>query len=257
MKLHGTHRPNSMKKTIIKRRKRVPAAAGMAVTRMAEQAAAETLLAVGRASPAHAGPSSHSGSDGEEKRRKRAKRDHGGGDDDEAASWASDQSQQQQASGSQGHAQMHHQLQPLQVQPQRPPSAMRYSAGPGLSASPGGGYDLPPLTAALHMGAPGERERSRERPQALGAPSYAELQRHYEELRNERRRLDEMAQRTDAMLERVQRGMEEIQRTGGGSGGGGASQQPAAEAVRLPTRGPGSAGGGESVWHWDASDSKQ
>ncbi|RDB15887.1 Siderophore biosynthesis regulatory protein URBS1 [Hypsizygus marmoreus] len=63
-KLHGTHRPNSMKKTVIKRRKRVPAAAGSSSTttspqhvhgtitspggRMSDQAAAEALVAVGR-----------------------------------------------------------------------------------------------------------------------------------------------------------------------------------------------------------------
>ena len=69
-KLHGTHRPNSMKKTVIKRRKRVPAAVGAggssssAATspshkpghvrgestgvRMSDQAAAEALVAVGR-----------------------------------------------------------------------------------------------------------------------------------------------------------------------------------------------------------------
>ncbi|GLB43343.1 putative GATA zinc finger [Lyophyllum shimeji] len=64
-KLHGTHRPNSMKKTVIKRRKRVPAAAGgspqharaaagalgeqqQAQARMSDQAAAEALVAVGR-----------------------------------------------------------------------------------------------------------------------------------------------------------------------------------------------------------------
>ncbi|KII87100.1 hypothetical protein PLICRDRAFT_30569 [Plicaturopsis crispa FD-325 SS-3] len=43
-KLHGTHRPNSMKKTVIKRRKRVPAAG----ERMTDRAAAEALVAVGQ-----------------------------------------------------------------------------------------------------------------------------------------------------------------------------------------------------------------
>ncbi|KAF6759427.1 hypothetical protein DFP72DRAFT_1100778 [Ephemerocybe angulata] len=55
-KLHGTHRPNSMKKTVIKRRKRVPAAAGAGSGsavggisgRMSDQAAAEALVSVGR-----------------------------------------------------------------------------------------------------------------------------------------------------------------------------------------------------------------
>lgn len=52
-KLHGTHRPNSMKKTVIKRRKRVPAASTTSSAhaqphRMSDQAAAEALVAVGR-----------------------------------------------------------------------------------------------------------------------------------------------------------------------------------------------------------------
>ncbi|KAG6861255.1 hypothetical protein C0995_002063 [Termitomyces sp. Mi166 len=52
-KLHGTHRPNSMKKTVIKRRKRVPAASNTSPPhaqphRMTDQAAAEALVAVGR-----------------------------------------------------------------------------------------------------------------------------------------------------------------------------------------------------------------
>ncbi|KAL5633222.1 hypothetical protein ACGC1H_003653 [Rhizoctonia solani] len=44
-KLHGTHRPEAMKKTVIKRRKRVTAAGP---SKQAEQAAAEALVAVGR-----------------------------------------------------------------------------------------------------------------------------------------------------------------------------------------------------------------
>ncbi|KAF7345577.1 hypothetical protein MVEN_01576400 [Mycena venus] len=50
-KLHGTHRPTSMKKTVIKRRKRVPAAGtvpGDGANAMSDQAAAEALVAVGR-----------------------------------------------------------------------------------------------------------------------------------------------------------------------------------------------------------------
>ncbi|EIW78788.1 hypothetical protein CONPUDRAFT_106827 [Coniophora puteana RWD-64-598 SS2] len=75
-KLHGTHRPNSMKKTVIKRRKRVPAAAGMSSGRMSDQAAAEALVSVGRG-----GAQSNTGDDSdaeveeiEQPRRKRARR---------------------------------------------------------------------------------------------------------------------------------------------------------------------------------------
>ena len=90
-KLHGTHRPNSMKKSVIKRRKRVPAAASGSASantspgssRMTDQAAAEALVSVGRmASAAGAGASGASGvdeSEGEgegaqQPRRKRARR---------------------------------------------------------------------------------------------------------------------------------------------------------------------------------------
>ncbi|PIL24901.1 transcription factor [Ganoderma sinense ZZ0214-1] len=76
-KLHGTHRPNSMKKTVIKRRKRVPAAAGAPSSptpqdRMTDQAAAEVLASVGRALPSgSAGAQTESE---EEQPKKRARR---------------------------------------------------------------------------------------------------------------------------------------------------------------------------------------
>lgn len=62
-KLHGTHRPNSMKKTVIKRRKRVPAAPGAPGSptqqdRMSDQAAAEVLASV----RGHMGPNAGQGS---------------------------------------------------------------------------------------------------------------------------------------------------------------------------------------------------
>ncbi|KAH7885707.1 hypothetical protein F5I97DRAFT_1927583 [Phlebopus sp. FC_14] len=75
-KLHGTHRPNSMKKTVIKRRKRVPAAAGMSSARITDHQAAEALVGIGQS-----GGSQHANteeSDGEvtepQPRRKRARR---------------------------------------------------------------------------------------------------------------------------------------------------------------------------------------
>lgn len=76
-KLHGTHRPNSMKKTVIKRRKRVPAAPGGPSSptpqdRMTDQAAAEVLASVGRALPSgSAGAQTESE---EEQPKKRARR---------------------------------------------------------------------------------------------------------------------------------------------------------------------------------------
>ena len=80
-KLHGTHRPNSMKKTVIKRRKRVPAApgvgtgSGMSGGRMSDQAAAEALVAVGRVgvSPP-GGANDDSDGEGDQPKRKRTRR---------------------------------------------------------------------------------------------------------------------------------------------------------------------------------------
>jgi hypothetical protein len=90
-KLHGTHRPNSMKKTVIKRRKRVPAASGVgsgtgvsvAVSpttgRLTEQAAAEALVSVGRVQERASGEESgglgaDEDEDEEEPKRKRVRR---------------------------------------------------------------------------------------------------------------------------------------------------------------------------------------
>ncbi|KAG6333803.1 hypothetical protein ID866_5288 [Astraeus odoratus] len=78
-KLHGTHRPNSMRKMVIKRRKRVPAAAGMSSARITDHQAAEALAGLGQS-----GGSQHANTGGEESdaegvedpqpRRKRARR---------------------------------------------------------------------------------------------------------------------------------------------------------------------------------------
>lgn len=74
-KLHGTHRPNSMKKTVIKRRKRVPAAGGVTTGRMTDQAAAEALVAVGRLGVnANIGGGDDSDGESMEPKKKRARR---------------------------------------------------------------------------------------------------------------------------------------------------------------------------------------
>jgi GATA-binding protein, other eukaryote len=64
-----------MKKTVIKRRKRVPAAAGMSSGRMSDQAAAEALVSVGRVGSQHANTEESDGEAEEpQPRRKRARR---------------------------------------------------------------------------------------------------------------------------------------------------------------------------------------
>jgi GATA-binding protein, other eukaryote len=76
-KLHGTHRPNSMKKTVIKRRKRVPAAPGgspSAQDRMTDQAAAAILASVGRPHGSQTGAEESAEEAEGQPRRKRARK---------------------------------------------------------------------------------------------------------------------------------------------------------------------------------------
>ncbi|KAF9244186.1 hypothetical protein BU15DRAFT_71745 [Melanogaster broomeanus] len=75
-KLHGTHRPNSMKKTVIKRRKRVPAAAGMSSARITDHQAAEALVGIGQSGGSQHANTEESDNEVEERqpRRKRARR---------------------------------------------------------------------------------------------------------------------------------------------------------------------------------------
>ncbi|KAK0203195.1 hypothetical protein DFS33DRAFT_1345633 [Desarmillaria ectypa] len=86
-KLHGTHRPNSMKKSVIKRRKRVPAAGPVGpppLGRMSDQAAAEALVSVGRFGGVGVGDESD-GEGADQPKRKKARKSKGdkrSGDDD-------------------------------------------------------------------------------------------------------------------------------------------------------------------------------
>ncbi|EMD39435.1 URBS1-like transcription factor [Gelatoporia subvermispora B] len=212
-KLHGTHRPNSMKKTVIKRRKRVPAAPGSPTQqdRMTDQAAAEVLASVGRSMGQ--GPGSASGAgpeEGEEDqpRRKRARKSRakakegeedagmdvdeedeedskGGAPRRKRAPRASNQMQNMEGAvpgmGAWNlHMQPHPMGEPGSSSPHmgdshragslhRPGSAAqgqeldRFGAGGprgnpfGPHPLPHGGYELPPLNAALGgTGAPGE-----------------------------------------------------------------------------------------------------
>ena len=173
-KLHGTHRPNSMKKTVIKRRKRVSAAGtggGNVSGRMSDQAAAEALVAVGRlgVSPGEAG---NDESDGEadqpkKKRTRRGAKPQGSGatdkDDDvimdrEDEEDAREQTQREtrKRRGVNGWGESGRSSSP---QHRAPPRNQDYSrtggggGGGGLPTFPGSGFELPPL-AALNNGAP-------------------------------------------------------------------------------------------------------
>lgn len=200
-----------MKKTVIKRRKRVPAAGGVSAGRMTDQAAAEALVAVGRRGVG-GGAGEESDGEGEQPRRKKTRKGKserekragrgaeradedvvmgagGEGSDDEGegvrerpqrrrsresngsttttTTW--DLAGMQQSTAENGHA--HRGSSPpldhrRQQQQQRAPSISRgdYAAhlhpqrasshthSQFLGGSPHGGFDLPPLTAALGGG---------------------------------------------------------------------------------------------------------
>ncbi|KAF8142145.1 hypothetical protein EV363DRAFT_45560 [Boletus edulis] len=177
-KLHGTHRPNSMKKTVIKRRKRVPAAAGMSSARITDHQAAEALVGIGQS-----GGSQHANTGGEESdneveepqpRRKRARR--GKSDREKGRTREKDEDEDmvdpddelpQESGGRRGKGalSMHHQIvEALGDRSHSLPRAMqpgpeldrfahhlgRVPSGHGaFIASPHAGLDLPPLNAAL------------------------------------------------------------------------------------------------------------
>lgn len=183
-----------MKKTVIKRRKRVPAAgvAGGAgggaggVGRMSDQAAAEALVAVGRLGVGGGGPGGDdSEGDAEQPKKKRAKKAKGGdkekgrGDDDAVMDMGDEplergRETQRKRSGDStgvgwaegGHpgpsSPQHQQRTPSMTHMQNPDGGLdsRYAhlqRGSSFAGSPHshGGFDLPPLNAALG-GGPGD-----------------------------------------------------------------------------------------------------
>jgi len=170
-KLHGTHRPNSMKKTVIKRRKRVPAAPGVGggnvSGRMSDQAAAEALVAVGRAGTS---PAEDSEGEGEQPRKKRTRRSTAkartdkdedvnmdGEDEDDSREREPISTSRKRRGGANGWAESGR-----SASPHRAPSRNQqdYLQRSGLAAPfPGGGvvpphgFELPSLVAALNGGA--------------------------------------------------------------------------------------------------------
>lgn len=168
-KLHGTHRPNSMKKTVIKRRKRVPAAPGVGggniSGRMSDQAAAEALVAVGRiggVSPG--GPENGDESDGEpdkKRTRRSTKRTRAADKDEELMDADEDESASAPAGAS--HARKRRAVAngwtegARSASPHRAPSRNQDYRGlpPGTfpgGVPPHGSFELPPLAALNNAG---------------------------------------------------------------------------------------------------------
>ena len=242
-----------MKKTVIKRRKRVPAAGSAG--RLSDQAAAEALVSVGRGVHAGTGDEEEDDEDSPEPKRKRSRRSfprarRGGkdkgkdGDDEE---------------GGESEAQQNWEM------ADRPGSRSAF-IHPHPFTVPGG-FELPPLGSALgpgtdlggvlagyvakgafhgpasyiRSGAP-SRTHSPLQGGATGytsiggygfprghspmlmsgvMPTVAELERHFYELHDHRNRLVEFLDRTDRLIAGVKRGLDEMR----GSSDGAAPQQ--------------------------------
>jgi GATA-binding protein, other eukaryote len=233
-KLHGTHRPNSMKKTVIKRRKRISNPS----SRMSDQAAAEALVSVGR----------NTGDDSDadaEPKRKRPKRSsikpvndrHQDGDDDIVSDDEPERlSRRLSRDGSSlwnrsnsidtryGSPSYHPTLQRSHTQPHlgyahpqpvlpslnaslAPSSYLRAgSSGPTRTQSPlahtANAYVLPPMHPASAFYPGHENSNS--------MPSLIELERHLSELQEQHRRFQEMVQKTEKMMTGVKRGIDEM-----------------------------------------------
>ena len=254
-KLHGTHRPNSMKKAVIKRRKRVPAAGPAG--RLSDQAAAEALVSVGRGVHAGTGDEEEDEEDSPEPKRKRSRRSfprakRGGkdkgkdGDDEEG-----------------GESEAHHGWEMADAP--RPGSRGGFVHPSHLFGVPSG-FEPPPLGSTLTPGVdfgaalsgyvPGKgafhssasyirsgsgapsRTHSPLQGGAAGyvhagaygfprghspvlmsgvVPTVAELERHYFELREHRNRLLEFLERTEQLMTGVKRGLDDMRASSDGT----------------------------------------
>lgn len=173
-KLHGTHRPNSMKKTVIKRRKRVPAAGVGGSGRMSDQAAAEALVAVGRLGVGNgtgSGGGEESDVEVEQPKKKRARKTRASADksivraSDEDVNMDDDETDRERERGGSrkrhngangswvegaGPSSPQHRASPMPREPIDSRFAHHLQRGGGSftgSPHPHGGFDLPPLTA--------------------------------------------------------------------------------------------------------------
>ena len=264
-KLHGTHRPNSMKKTVIKRRKRVPAAGSAG--RLSDQAAAEALVSVGRGVHAGTGDEEEDEEDSPGPKRKRARRsfprarrgkDKGkDGDDEEGGESEAHQNWEMADAprpGSRGGFIPPH---PFTVPGgfELPPLGSTLGPGTDLSGvlagfvAAKGGFHGPASYIRSGSGAP-SRTHSPLPGAAAGyghvggygfprghspvlmsgvVPTPAELERHYYELHEHRNGLVEFLERTDRLIAGVKRGLDEMR-----SASDGAAPQPPQQQQSQP-----------------------
>jgi GATA-binding protein len=249
-----------MKKTVIKRRKRVPAAASAG--RLSDQAAAEALVSVGRGVHAGTGDEEDDDEDSPEPKRKRSRRsfprvkrggkdkgkdgdDEEGGENDARQDWEMTDAARPGSRGGFIH----------------PPHPFTVAGGfelPPLGSALGPGTDLggvlagyvaaksafhgPPSYLRSGSGAP-SRTHSPLQGATTGyapvgaygfprghspvlvsgvVPTVAELERHYYELHEHRNSLVEFLERTDRLIAGVKRGLDEMRPSSDGT----APQQP-------------------------------
>ncbi|KAL0581771.1 GATA type transcriptional activator [Marasmius crinis-equi] len=273
-KLHGTHRPNSMKKSVIKRRKRVPAAAGSGAAipmRMTDPAAAETLVSLGRGGMGGAGGVGEESDDLEsDQPRKKRQRKSGGKSGDEDAAMYDDPRRQSWEGG------------PRPSSPQRPysrnsafgagvlpginsmdistsQSVMFVPAGPGVptgylrsnSSAPSrthsptavaqSGILLPPphgmAPGSGNIFPTGDMSTLLALASGMAIPTLADLERHYAEMGEERKRMEEVLQRTDRMMVNLKRNIDEMRR-GSASPNTSAQSPTSSTAQQQPTSVP-------------------
>lgn len=186
-KLHGTHRPNSMRKTVIKRRKRVPAAGAPGSPtqqdRMSDQAAAEVLASVRGGASGGTGTQDESEEDQPKRKRARKSRvskdqegddamemDEDNGDDEGIKSARKPRRGRGSAAAGTRRGSSRDSAAPVVWGEIMHPYSMGGEAGPSTSRhasragstpagaphgnpfppNPHGGYNLPPLTAAIN-----------------------------------------------------------------------------------------------------------
>lgn len=239
-----------MKKSVIKRRKRVPAAGTTGglppFNRMSDQAAAEALVSVGR-------PAATDDSDGEtdQPRRKRARRsksDKNGDDEDDSDELSGSKSRwsgpgQRASPFIAGHGGF--ELPPLNLAgPGGPAPYMRSgSKAPSRTHSPLNPSSQPPMSYSIPPPAPGMSPFYTGPPGPASAPlTLADLEKHYMDIYTQKRRLEELLGRTERIMGEVKRGIDEMR-------GAGTS---ASSALALPLPRPGSGDKDrrerESVW---------
>lgn len=234
-KLHGTHRPNSMKKAVIKRRKRVPAAASTSSPhrvragesaniggRLTDQAAAEALVSVGRMRR-EGGEESEGDEEVDEveenerpkKRRvegevpvrrtrsqmelKRRKRS--------AGEWITDGERSESPQQLMGVMKRHGADTPPWIVP---------GIGMGIGLGIGMHHHAP---SYIRSGAPSRSGSPLIPTSGLevmgylaspGVPTLAELERHYAELGEHKRRTEEIVDKTERLMTGVMKGIEEL-----------------------------------------------